>query len=243
MAANNVYVATLISLAFIFGYITVTAWSFIIFSLVFAMSFDRILPSQLSDVDDRFHTPIKAFILFGVLTVIFLLLLTIPSTAVTIYTYGVGLNVVYMISFMLASISLVILPYRHKALFEASCPIKRRVAGVPVVSILGAISVIVLLFYEYVFIANSVYFGVTNGFLEVMAGFIVFFLALFFVAKEIRRRQGIDVGVAYRRSLPNDRGLEPEEIQGGRCNVGIVIIVVIRSSRRRSRSIVSQGTV
>ncbi len=64
---------------------------------VFALSFDRLFPTSLSDINDRFHTPVKAFILFGILTGIFLILLTIPSTAVTIYTYGVGLNVVYMI--------------------------------------------------------------------------------------------------------------------------------------------------
>ncbi len=52
---------------------------------------------------------------------------------------------------------------------------------------------ITLVFYEYVFISNSEYFGVTTSFLEVMAGFIVFFLALYFVVKEIRKRQGIRV--------------------------------------------------
>ncbi len=203
IAANNVIVQILISLAFIFGYITVTAWSYMIFSrAVFALSFDRLFPTSLSDINDRFHTPVKAFIVFGILTGIFLILLTIPSTAVTIYTYGVGLNVVYMISFILASISLVVLPYRYKSLFDSSSPIRSRIGGIPSVSILGVISVITLVFYEYVFITNSTYFGVTTNFLEVMLGFIVFFLALYFVVKEIRKRQGINVELAYREIPP-----------------------------------------
>jgi len=203
IAANNVIVQILVSLAFIFGYITVTAWSYMIFSrAVFALSFDRLFPTSLSDINDRFHTPVKAFIVFGILTVIFLALLTFPSTAVTIYTYGVGLNVVYMISFILASISLVALPYRYRSLFDSSSPIKSRIGGVPAVSIIGAISIVLLLFYEYVFITNSTYFGVTNNFLEVMAGFIVFFLVLYFVIKEIRKRQGVQVELAYREIPP-----------------------------------------
>ncbi len=203
IAANNIYVAGLISLAFIFGYITVTGWSFIVFSrAVFALSFDRILPSKLSDISDRFHSPVNAYIAFGILATIFLLLLSIPSAAVTIYTYGVGLNVVYMISFILASLSLVVLPFRDKALFESSSPIKARVGGLPVVSLIGAISIPLLLFYEYVLLSNPVFFGITNSFLEVMVATIIFFLAFYFVAKAIRKRQGIDVTLAYNQIPP-----------------------------------------
>jgi APA family basic amino acid/polyamine antiporter len=213
IAANNPAVAILISLAFIFGYMTVTGWSFIIFSrAVFALSFDRILPSSLADINEKYHTPIKAYIVFGILTVIFLMLLTFPSTAVTIYTYGVGLNVVYMISFFLTSISLMILPYRYRQLYESSCPVKTKVAGVPVVSVIGAISAIFLVLYEYIFITYNVYFGVTTNFLEVMVGFVVFFIVLYFVIIAYRKRQGVDVTLVY-REIPPERMEEREGVR------------------------------
>jgi amino acid transporter len=182
---------------------TVTGWSFIIFSrAVFALSFDRILPSSLADINEKYHTPIKAYLVFAALTMVFLVLLTFPSTAVTIYTYGVGLNVVYMLSFFLTSIALMILPYRYRQLYESSCPVKAKVAGIPVVSIIGAISAIFLVLYEYIFITYSVYFGVTTGFLEVMVGFIVFFIVLYFVIISYRKRQGVDIDLVYREIPP-----------------------------------------
>lgn len=203
IAANNLPAAVLISLAFVFGYITVTGWSFIIFSrAVFALAFDRFLPTSFADISEKFHTPVKAIILYAVLNIIVLLLLTVPAASVTIYLYAVGLNVVYMLAFFLGSLSLVVLPYRGKAMFDVSCPFRQRLAGIPIVSIIGAISAILLAFYEYVFIINSTYYGVTPSFLQVMVGFIVFFIALYFVVRAIRKYRGIDLAMVYKEIPP-----------------------------------------
>jgi APA family basic amino acid/polyamine antiporter len=203
IAAHNIYLQVLISLAFIFGFVTVTGWSFIVFSrAVFALSFDRILPSRLADINDRFHTPVKAFVVFAVATIILLSLLTIPSAAVQLYTLGVGLNVVYMIAFFMTSIALAVLPYRHKQIFETYCPVKQKIGSIPAISVLGIASAVSLVFYEYVFITNSVFFGVTTSLLEAMAGIIVFFLAFYFVVQAYRKRQGLDIMLAYRELPP-----------------------------------------
>ncbi len=203
IAANNTLVAILISLAFIFGFVTVTGWSFIVFSRsVFALSFDRVLPSKLADISDRFHTPIKAFVTFAVATVVLLIILTIPSAAVQIYTLGVGLNVVYMLAFFLTSIAIAVMPYRAKQLYETSCPFKQRIAGIPAISLLGIASAIVLVIYEYVFITYNVYFGVTTGLLESMLVLIVIFFLFYFVVQAYRKRQGFDIGLAYKQVPP-----------------------------------------
>jgi amino acid transporter len=203
IASRSVIAAILISLAFIFGYITVTGWSFVIFSrAVFALSFDRFLPAGLADINERYHTPVKALVTYGIFNVIFLVLLIFPSTAVTLYTYAVGLNVVYMLSFFFASIALVVLPYKSKDLFQTSCPIKQRIGGVPLVSIIGVISAVLLVYYEYVVLANPVYFGVTANFLTLMVGFIVFFLVLYFAVSAYRKSKGIDLGLVYKEIPP-----------------------------------------
>jgi APA family basic amino acid/polyamine antiporter len=203
IAAHNIYLQVLISLAFIFGFVTVTGWSFIVFSrAVFALSFDRILPARLADINDRFHTPVKAFVVFAVATIILLSLLTIPSAAVQLYTLGVGLNVVYMIAFFMTSIALAVLPYRHKQIFETYCPVKQKIGSIPAISVLGTASAVSLVFYEYVFITNSVFFGVTTSLLEAMAGIIVFFLAFYFVMQVYRKRQGLDIMLVYRQLPP-----------------------------------------
>jgi len=203
IAANNLPASILICLAFIFGYITVTGWSFIIFSrAVFALAFDRFFPTPFADISEKYHTPVKAIILYAILNILVLLLLTVPAASVTIYLYAVGLNVVYMIAFFLGSLALIVLPYRGKAMFDVSCPFKQRVAGVPIVSIVGAISAVILVIYEYVLIVNSTYYGITTNFLTVMVGFIIFFLALYFVVAAIRKSRGIDLSMVYREIPP-----------------------------------------
>jgi amino acid transporter len=203
IAANNLPAGILICLAFVFGYITVTGWSFIIFSrAVFALAFDRFFPTPFADISERFHTPVKAIILYAILNIIVLVLLTVPAASVTIYLYAVGLNVVYMLAFFLGSLSLIVLPYRGKAMFDVSCPIRQRVAGIPVISIIGVISAALLVFYEYVYLVNTTYYGVTSSFLEVMVGFVIFFLALYFVIAAIRKSRGIDLGMVYKQIPP-----------------------------------------
>ena len=144
----------------------------------------------------------KALVTYGIFNTIFLALLIFPSTAVTLYTYAVGLNVVYMLSFFFASIALIVLPYKNKALFETSCPIKQKIGGVPLVSIIGGISAVLLVYYECLVLANPVYFGVTTNFLTLMVGFIVFFLALYFVVSAYRKSKGIDLSLVYKEIPP-----------------------------------------
>ena len=67
---------------------------------------------------------------------------------------------------------------------------------------IGAVSAIFLVLYEYIFITYNVYFGVTTSFLEVMIGFVVFFIVLYFVIIAYRKRQGVDVNLVYREIPP-----------------------------------------
>ncbi len=203
IAANNPFAAILISVALICGIFTVTGWDFIIFSrTIFALSFDRFFPNSFADINEKHHTPVKALLVFAGLSVIFLILLLIPATSVGLYLYSVAINVVYMFSFFLSSIALMLLPYRHKNLYDTSCPYKRKIGGVPVVSILGGISALLLVLFEYLFIANPAYFGVQPYYLLVMVGFGVFFFALYYVIRSYRKSHGIGIELVYKAIPP-----------------------------------------
>ena len=203
VAAQNPAISALISLAFLVGYLTATGWSFVIISrVVFALSFDRFFPKSLADVSETRHTPVKALLLGGAITIVFLLLLTNSQTAVVLYTWGVAINVLAMLVFMFSSIALMVLPYRRRELFETSCPYKRRVAGIPLVTLLGAASVALLLLYEYLEISNPIFFGITPLALEAMSGAIVFFAALYVVISLYRKSKGVPLGVIYKEIPP-----------------------------------------
>ena len=203
VAAQNPAISALISLAFLVGYLTATGWSFVIMSRVmFALSFDRFFPQRLADVSETRHTPVKALLLAGGITIVFLLLLTNSQTSVVLYTWGVAINVLAMLVFMLSSVALAVMPYRRKELFETSCPYKGKVGGIPVVTLLGAASVVLLVLYEYLEIANPVFFGITPLALEAMSGAIIFFAVLYVVISWYRKSKGVPLGVIYKEIPP-----------------------------------------
>jgi amino acid transporter len=203
VAAQNPAISALISLAFLVGYLTATGWSFVIMSRVmFALSFDRFFPQGLADVSERRHTPVKALLLAGGITIVFLLLLTNSQTAVVLYTWGVAINVLAMLVFMLSSISLAVLPFRRKTLFDTSCPYKGRIGGIPSVTLLGAASVVLLILYEYLEITNPVFFGITPLALEAMSGAIVFFAVLYVVIRMYRNSKGVPLDAIYKEIPP-----------------------------------------
>ena len=203
VAAQNPAVGVFISLGFLFGYLTATGWSFVIFSrVVFAMSFDRFFPAKLADINEKYHSPVNAIVFVAALTAVFLILLTNSQAAVILYTWGVGLNVVMMLTFIMASVALTILPFKHKSMFDVACPFKQKIAGFPLVSIIGIISTLLLLMYEYLELTNPTFFGITPFVLETMVAAIVFFIALYFVVAAYRKSRGIDLSMVYKEIPP-----------------------------------------
>lgn len=163
--------------------------------MVFAAAFDRILPEGAARVTS------------GGVPVIALLLLTIPSiltSALYAYTpindeFGVtwfkmltyDATVVIAIMFLGTGIAFTILPWRSKALFEASSLPKWKVAGIPVVSLFGAGYVAFLGFNLYLWFKDAVY-GVNNRTsLYYMGALYLLAIAIWVIAYFVRRRQGM----------------------------------------------------
>jgi hypothetical protein len=107
-----------------------------------------------------------------------------------------------MLTFFMSSIALTLMPYLHKSTYEVACPFKQKVAGVPAVSIVGILSAALVVLYEYLEIANPVYFGITPIALEAMGATIVFFLVLYVVVRAYRKSHGIDLDIIYREIPP-----------------------------------------
>lgn len=112
--------------------------------VIFAAAFDRLLPEWAADVNERTGTPVNA-----------MLLMVIPAVLVSgLYAYNVGvaedgtggfysitLAATQGIAIMYfgTAIAAIILPYKKKELFEASPIAQMKVAGIPLISVAGAI--------------------------------------------------------------------------------------------------------
>jgi amino acid transporter len=163
-----------------------------------AWAFDGLLPVRISTVDERFHSPVVAILLSSGLGIVFLAVYSFNTSFATISGF---FGQVW--TYMLAGVAAIVLPYKLKDVFEAS-PVRWRVAGVPVLSIAGLLSIVGMGVIEYAYL-NDPNSGIsfkapTMIFVNVavfLSGFVFYALT-----RLIRARQGIDVGLAFAEIPP-----------------------------------------
>lgn len=161
------------------------------------------MPSRLATVSERFHTPVVSLWIMGILS--------IASLAIYVFTpYFATLSGIFgfILTFMLVSLAAVLLPYRRPDVFEGS-PVKWRVAGMPVISIVGVLSLVACAVMEWAYL-NDPFSGISLDpatLSEGVLGFGMFLinisiflsgLIVYFIAQAIRRRAGIDVSLNYK---------------------------------------------
>jgi len=166
----------------------------------FAWSFDRVLPQAVADVNDRLHAPLKAIILTFVLGEVF--------TAIwAVIPFALGwLNITLAFVLILAIVGLTaaIFPFRRRAIYEASPKIvKASVMGIPVVTICGVLSFILMIaafIYSYVTPSFS---GPTSPLaLVVTAALFISGFVVYYTAKIFRSRQGLDLNLVFKQVPP-----------------------------------------
>ncbi len=165
---------------------------------VLAWALDGLAPAKLADVSDRTHSPIWALGLSGLLGILFLYVYAFdPNFATIAGFFG------QVFTFILTSVSAVVFPYRQRDMFEAS-PVKWRWGGIPVLSILGALSVVGLVLIEWAFL-NDPNSGISIQAPTMLLINIAVFLAGFAyygAARLLRARQGIDLGLVFKEIPP-----------------------------------------
>ena len=163
--------------------------------VIFAAAFDRILPEKVADVSERRHVPYWA-----------LLLMLVPSIVVSwLYVYTsdfatfiLDATLVIAVTFFGTSIAAMILPYRKKRLYENSPIARYKVAGIPLITITGAITALFLGFNLWHWFTNDLYAVNNSTSLWFMASMYGLALVIYVVAWFVRRSQGINLSAIHR---------------------------------------------
>jgi APA family basic amino acid/polyamine antiporter len=164
--------------------------------MIFAAAFDRVLPEWAARVDERRGVPYVA-----------LILIMIPGVIVSaLYSYAAGFSkltldasLVIAVTFFGTAIAATILPWWKRDLYQKSPIVRYNIAGLPLISVAGAITTIFLGFVLYEWLSNALYgIGVGNTdsikFLAALYGL----AALVYVAARLyRRSQGIDLDAIH----------------------------------------------
>lgn len=166
-------------------------WLGIVFisRLFMGWAFDRTMPSVLANVSDRFHTPYVAIILGAAFSLITMYLYFFVNFLAT----QVNSIFLFAVVWFLAAVSAIVLPFRRKQIFEAASW-KPRVAGIPLLSILGMIGAVLFAYLAYNSVTNPAIGPFTAGAQETIALVIVLPVILYAASHFYNKSRGLDLG-------------------------------------------------
>jgi basic amino acid/polyamine antiporter, APA family len=200
LSANSGLFATLIAVSFLFWNLpAMFPNTFMPVRTIFAWSFDRILPSKLSEVNERTHSPIPAIITASVIVAGILAWSVLSTSFFTLLSMGVlaGVITVFMVS-----IAAIAFPFRRPDLFQSS-PANVRIAGIPVLPVVAVLSMAVMVGLTYI-VLHYPQLGISapwQGF-AFMGALIVIGLIIYVVSRIVRTQQGVNLDLIYRELPP-----------------------------------------
>lgn len=207
--ANNPIVTILIAAGFILNAHQIVHNCYIGMTRVMvAMSLDRLLPEMVSRVSDRLHTPVNAHVIYFLASLPVIYLYSNYSvddgaggtTTWTSLTLGVTFACGYV--FVGTAIAGALLPFRAKALYEASPGASYKFMGVPLVTIVGTLGAIAGAIFIYLFLTDD-RLGLTSDLAyQVVAVVLLFSLGWYLVTYYVRRSAGINVNYAFKEIPP-----------------------------------------
>src|SRR5215472_7837646 len=160
--------------------------------VIFAAAFDRVLPDRAAEVSEKRKVPFYSLIL--------MLLPAVALSAVYAYslkfqTYTLDATLVIAVTYLFSAIAVVLLPFIKKDLWQASPASKIKLFGVPVVPVCGWVTIGLLGFNLYEWLTNNNYYVNGKDSLIYMGAMYVLAIVIYVVARLVRSRQGIDLGL------------------------------------------------
>jgi amino acid transporter len=164
-----------------------------------AWSFDRIAPDRLGYISKRYHTPVVAIWLSTVIALVFMWL--IAFQAIALLTLIEALTIVWGTAMLAA----VWFPRTRPEIFRLSPASEHRIGGLPLMSVTGAVSalfflaVLIMLWRDDIAAGPLFTDAGPRGEFWLLLATVVFGIAWFLGAKAYRRRQGVDINLAFKQ--------------------------------------------
>jgi amino acid transporter len=169
--------------------------------LPFAWAFDGLLPRVFTKVNPRTHTPVLSIAITAVICVGFTAWAAFGTSFIELVTYtGItGLGTLFMLA-----ISGIVMRKRRPALYDGS-PADWRIAGVRVLGISSVGYLGFAILFTYLLFRFHTNLGIKNSLtaILVVAAEAVVSVMLYYGARAVQRRRGVDIELAY-RDLPVD---------------------------------------
>jgi len=201
----NIILLWIVAIAWVYTLINLAQTYFFYCSrIIFAWSFDRLIPERVCYIHPTLNSPIVAIAIITLIAEVGVLDASgwlWPGSVM-----GAQLNFVFfaVCTQLVPVLAMTLFPFTKPDLFEnASAFVKRKVGGIPLITIIGGITMAYLL---WMIIASFLYPAVGGrigtGTLGTLFGFIISGLAVFYIARWYRmNREGIDINWTF-QSVP-----------------------------------------
>lgn len=159
-----------------------------------AWAFDRVAPDALGYVDDRRHTPDVAILVAVLITVVFM--------AAFVFTDFFA-GVVILIAAALLGWSIVLgagifFPYKRPDIYQKSPIAQRKVLGLPMMTVACTLGFLGSQFYFWTLLLDPVAGGHEWNQIATIVGVFLLGVGFYYVMKQYRKAQGIDVTQAFK---------------------------------------------
>ena len=204
IAYPNTIVLLLIFLTYFLGSVQILFVYFWVPSrYFFAWSFDRVIPTKFADVNKRMHTPHVAIGAMTVLSVIILGLYTFTSWS-SAFTLGTFL---WGVAYVIPALATIIFPFTKKDLFEQAPEfMRKKIARIPLVSILGALCSISFAYMGYILYTNPLVAMVvgspTVSGVEIAIGILAGCFIVYYISYAYHKAHGLDMAMAFKELPP-----------------------------------------
>ena len=196
VAADNAILAVVIGIGYLMLSILFLPMNIMLATrMIFAWSFDRLLPEKLAEVDDRFHSPLYAVGAVVVLSITYLFLLVYTTWLATLGSIAGILPAI-----ILASIVGLVLPRRRPEIFSGIADL--RLGRLPLLTVASALALVTSTVILAALLANDLYLVNSSTGLAWIGVVFGLGLVVFVAAWFIRKAQGIDLAKAYEEVPP-----------------------------------------
>lgn len=168
--------------------------------VVFALSFDRLLPTRMAEVREKTHSPVYAvgLVMVGVLA------FSALGDYTSLLTLFRNLVLVVIVIFIIGSVAAALLPFRRRELYERSPKIlRRRWFGVPAIIVIATLSAVGNAAAAFLIATKP---EISGGYSwdSVLTLALVATVGLFawVISRSYLRRRGVDLDLAMRELPP-----------------------------------------
>jgi len=181
-------------------FVTIAAIFLLLSRMIFAWSFDGVIPTIFADVSKRFRTPTYSVLLIGVL-----IELGIFLSLYTQFGILVNLGLVLLATYAVNTFTSAVFPYLKPAIFATSPPVVNYKIGgkIPLISITGGLTTLLFLILIYEIIENPAITGavtpLTSGAVVVVA---IVGAVIFYITKAYKKSRGINLDFVFAEIPP-----------------------------------------